>query len=340
MRLALSAALAALLFAMPAAADGPVAVHGAGATFPANLYDAWIDRFHRGNPDVRVSYDSVGSGEGVRRFSAGDVDFGASDRPMRDDELAALDHPTIHVPTTAGMVVIGYNTPGLGGRLRLSRETLGAIFAGKITSWSDPAIAADNPGYQFPKRDIAKITRRDASGTTYIFTSFLERASQTWRDSRYGIGTVLDFPGDMVAPGNEGVSARLAVTEWSLGYVEYSFAQQLGLGTAVIENRLGEFVAPSQSTGQAALAGSAEQLPEDGRLTVADPDNAPGAYPIIGYTWILVNPEMPDPVQREGVRRFLDFGLGAGQSEAAPLGYLPLPGPALERARAILSALD
>jgi len=340
MRATLSAAVAALSLVLPTLARGEVEVRGAGASFPANLYSAWIERFQLENPDMRVLYDSVGSGEGVRRFLAGDVHFGASDRPMTDEEVEKAPLPVVHVPTTAGMVVIGYNAPGLDVPLRLSRETIGGIFAGQIRTWNDPAILADNPGVDLPDRNIARIVRRDSSGTTFIFTSFLDRASATWREAGYQATTSVDFAEAMTALGNEGVSGRLAITEWSLGYVEFSFAEQLGLQIAVIENRMGEFVVPDRQSGMAALAGAAQKLPADGRLVVADPDDAPGAYPIIGYTWALVNPDMTDTAAREGIRRFLEFGLNEGQAMAAPIGYVALPGPALERARALLATLE
>ncbi|SEA97575.1 phosphate ABC transporter substrate-binding protein PstS [Rubrimonas cliftonensis] len=330
--------LAALALALSAvAAPAQVMVQGAGATFPANLYRAWIDRFNPDHPDIVVSYDSVGSSEGIRRFSAGLVDFGGTEQPMTDEAIAALGHRVLHVPTTAGMVVVAYNVPGVSGALRLSREALARIFAGEITAWNDPAIQAANPDLALPDRTIALVTRRDGSGTTYIFSTFLNSASPAWSTAGFRPGTLVDFPRAMLAPGNEGVSARLAITEYAIGYVEYSFARALGLPAALIENREGDFVAPTEATGRAALAGAASLLPEDGRLIVAD---APTGYPIIGYTWALVNPDREAGEGTAALRRFLEWSLTEGQPMADTLGYLSLPEPAAERARDILAALD
>lgn len=329
---------AALALLLPLVAYADTVIRGAGASFPANLYAAWIERFETDNPDIRVDFDAVGSGEGMRRFQAGEVDFGATDRPMDDARIAAVEGGVLHVPTTAGMVVLAYNLPDHRGDLRLSRETLARIFAGEITEWSDPAIAADNPGVAFPDRTIALVTRRDSSGTTFIFSTFLDRASPAWSAAGFTPGTLVSFPRAMTVMGNDGVAGRLAITEYSLGYVEYSFARQLDLAVATVENRAGDFVAPTEETGREALAGSAGDLPEDGRAIVAD---APAGYPIIGYSWALLPAAgFADPGIADGVRRFFDFGLGpVGQAMAEPIGYVALPEPAAQRARAILALL-
>ncbi len=312
-------------------------IRGAGASFPANLYAAWIERFNEENPDVRIVSESVGSGEGVRRFEAGTVDFGATDRPMDDARIAALEGGFLHVPTTAGMVVLAYNIPDFEGELRLSRAPLGGIFAGAITEWSDPAIAADNFGRELPDRTIGLVTRRDSSGTTYIFSTFFDRKSPVWREAGYRPGTLVNWRHSMTALGNEGVAAKLAIAEYSLGYVEFSFARQLGLETALVENRGGAFVAPSNESVRAALAGAASMLPDDGRLVVAD---AAQGYPIIGYTWILLPAKgYADPAVTDGIRRFLTWALTEGQSMAEPIGYLALPEPVVARAKEILARL-
>jgi phosphate transport system substrate-binding protein len=336
-RLGLVLAVALLAGALPSITVAQTVIRGAGASFPANLYAAWIERFNEENPDVRIVYESVGSGEGIRRFEAGTVDFGATERPMDDAQIAALEGGVLHVPTTAGMVVLGFNIPDFEGELRLSRATLGRIFSGGITEWSDPAITGDNLGRELPDRTIGLVTRRDASGTTYIFSSFLDRASPVWREAEYRPGTLVNWRRAMTALGNEGVSAKLGITEYSLGYVEFSFARQLGLATALIENRGGAFVAPSDESGRAALAGAASMLPDDGRLIVAD---AAQGYPIIGYTWILVPANgHADPAVTDGIRRFLSWALTEGQSMAEPIGYLALPEPVVARAKEILARL-
>ena len=312
-------------------------ITGAGATFPANLYETWIAAFTAAHPGIAIDYQAVGSGEGIRRFLDGSVDFGATDRPLDDAQIAGVEGGVLHVPRTAGMVVVAYNLPGHTGTLRLSRATLGGIFAGRITAWNDPAIAADNPGTAFPDRTIALVTRRDSSGTTFLFSGFLEAASPDWVAAGLAAGTTVDWPGAMAAAGNEGVAARLGVTEFALGYVEYSFAQALDLPVAAIENRGGAFTLPATSSGIAALAASDDDMPADGRLVVAD---AASGYPITGYSWVLLpGGGHDDPAVTEGLRQFLSWGIGDGQALAEPAGYLPLPEPAAERARQILARL-
>jgi phosphate transport system substrate-binding protein len=333
-----AAALAAAL-AAPAAATG-AEILGAGATFPANLYAAWIDAFRTVEPDRPVRYEPVGSGEGIRRFLAGETDFGGTDRPLRDDEIATVEGGVVHVPATAGMVVVTYNLPGFEGELRLSRTALAGIFAGEIRYWDDPLIAVTNPGAALPHRTITVVGRRDSSGTTFAFTSHLNEISDIWRISGRGAAMLIDWPGAaMTVPGNEGVAGRLAVTEHAIGYVEFSFAQGLGLPTAAIENRAGAFVKPSGDAGAAALDAVAAEMPADGRQTVVDPEAA-DAYPIVSYSWIIARRSNEAPETATTLRAFLDWGLSEGQALAEPIGMIPLPASVAGRAVELTRAID
>lgn len=315
-------------------------ISGAGATFPANLYAAWIEAFEAERPDTRVIYEPVGSGEGIRRFLAGETDFGGTDRPLDDAEIADAGGDVLHVPATAGMVVVAYNVPGIEGDLRLSRTALAAIFAGEIRYWNDPLIAAENPEHDLPNRSITVIGRRDSSGTTFAFTSHLAAISDIWRLSGREAGMRIDWPGSaMIMSGNEGVAGRLAITEYAVGYVEYSFARLLELPVAVVENRTGEFVAPSVEAGVAALDAVAAEMPADGRQVIVDPAS-PAAYPITSYSWILAHKAHEDAAVAETLRAFLTWGLEDGQALAEPIGYLPLPASTASRALEIVRSIE
>jgi len=310
-------------------------LRGAGATFPSNLYFAWIDAFREVNPDIDVRYESVGSGEGIRRFLADEVDFGASDRALTDEQIEAAPEGVVHVPATAGMVVITYNIPGYEGDLRLSRTALAGIFSGEIRYWDDPLIQSTNPDAEFPHRSIALVARRDGSGTTFALTSHLDTISDIWRITGRQPSLLVDWPGPtMMVPGNDGVAGRIAISQYSIGYVEYSFARLLNMPTAAIENNSGAFVKPSAESGAAALASAASEMPQDGRQVILDPEG-PDAYPIVSYSWLLLK-ETYEPQVSADIREFVEWGLTEGQAMADPIGYIPLPEPAAERALALL----
>ena len=243
------------------AAKGTLSLRGAGATFPAPLYEAWIQAYRRANPDVVITYEAVGSSEGQRRYLADAVDFGASDAALSDEQMARVKSGARLVPVTAGIVVLAYNMPGATAPLRLSREACAEIFAGRIKTWNDPRIRAANPGLDLPNRTIALVARQDGSGTTFALTNHLSAVSPDWRDRGPGVGNLVDWRGAaMLARGNEGVAARIKTSEYSLGYVEYHFARRLGLPMATLQNRAGRYVAPDERGGQAALASSMDQM--------------------------------------------------------------------------------
>ncbi|HXJ79181.1 MAG TPA: phosphate ABC transporter substrate-binding protein PstS [Candidatus Methylomirabilis sp.] len=313
-----------------------IALRGAGATLPAPLYERWIRMYREERPDVQITYEAVGSGEGQRRFLTDAVDFGASDAALTDEQIAHVKGGVQLVPVTAGMVVLAYNLPRLGGPLRIPRDVCVDIFAGRIRSWNDPRLRAANPGLDLPGRNIALVVRQDGSGTTFAFTNHLSAVSAAWRDRGPGVGTLVDWHGAMLARGNEGVAGRIKVSEGSIGYVEYHFAKRLGLPMAELQNKAGRYVAPTAHSGQAALASSAPAMPDNLRLFLPDPDGDE-SYPIVTYTWLLVRRKNGDGERTRVLKEFLRWGLTTGQKWSGELGYVPLP---REVASVSIAALD
>ena len=314
-----------------------VVVRGAGATFPAPLYEKWIATFRAQHPDLAILYEGVGSGEGQKRFLAHAVDFGASDAALTDEQLASVKEGARLVPVTAGMIVLAYNLPGLGGELRLGRDVCVDVFAGRIQVWNDPRIRADNPGLSLPSKTIALVVRQDGSGTTYGLSAHLSAVSLAWRDRGPGTGTVVSWPANaMRARGNDGVAGRIKVSEGAIGYVEYHFAKRLGLPMARLQNRAGRFVAPSEDAGQSALAKNVQQMPENLRLFLPDPEGV-DSYPIVTLSWLLLYDRYSDPGKAAALKRFVTWGLTEGQAYSRDLGYIPLP---REVAALSLAAVD
>jgi len=306
----------------------PIALSGAGATFPAPLYGHWIEAFHTRRPDVTIAYDRVGSGEGVARFLAGQVDFGASDTLPPPADLAR-GGDVLAIPATAGMVVLAYNLPGLSGELRLPADVYGGIFAGTITRWDDPAIRAANPGLALPHRSIAVVVRHDSSGTTHAFTRHLAAASPVWAERGFGTGKLVRWPaGAMQARGNEGVAARIRISDGAIGYVEYGFAARLGLPMATLRNADGQYVRPTPAGGAAALAAGGP----DPRVPIDAPPGA-DSYPIVTYSWLLARRSPADPAKGAALRDFVAYGLTEGQPTAQAMGYIPLPEGVAQAAR-------
>jgi phosphate transport system substrate-binding protein len=320
----------------PEAPPGGVLLQGAGASFPNPLYQQWVRRFSRDHADVAVYYDSVGSGEGIKRFLKGAVDFGASDRAMSDDDIARVTRGVLLVPTAAGMVVLAYNPKDLPASLHLSRDVYADIFLGKVTKWNDLRIRALNPGVKFPDRAIALVTRLDKSGTTFAFTNHLSAVSPAWK-SGPGVGTDVHWPATPLrANGNEGVCALLQETPYSLGYAEYGQAVRADLGLAVLQNKEGEFVRPDRDKGLKALLATA--VPEDFRVFLPDPPGT-DSYPIITYTWILAYKEYGDAKTADAVRRFLTYCVRDGQKRCAELGFVELPRELTDRVVAAVAQI-
>jgi len=310
-----------------AAREDSVVLKGAGATFPYILYKQWFAAYGREHPGTTITYQPVGSGEGIRRFIGRNVkeeeriDFGASDAAMTDAEMALVDRGALAVPATAGGIVLAYNLPGLSADLKLSRAACAGIFLGEIKKWNDPAIARTNPGITLPRLSIVTVVRQDRSGTTFAFTNHLGAFSERWR-SRYGTATYVDWPGNaMRVAGNEGVAGRISHSVGAIGYVGYEYAHRLGLQVAAVENREGRFVKPTAESFAAAL--TTAHVPDDLRVFIPDPPGE-AAYPIVTFTWILLY-EHYDTVKKAAVQDFFNWCLGRGQSFAPEKGYLPLP---------------
>lgn len=333
-------ALGLLVSCLPALGESAVVLRGAGATFPAPLYQHWIGVFERVEPNVRILYEAVGSGEGIRRFVAGEVDFAASDAAISDEQAAAVERGVRLLPVTAGLVVLAYNLPGLGGPLNLERKVYVDIFAGKITRWNDTRIAAANPTLRLPNATIALVVRQDSSGTTYALTNHLSAISPAWRDRGPGIGKVIDWPGAaMSARGNERVASRIKLSEGSIGYVEYGFAKRLGLPMAWLENKAGRFIEPSERSGELALAAAGKPLPDRLKFFMPDPDGNE-AYPIVTLSWLLLYGHYAAPERAAALKRFVTFGLTQGQAFSGDLGYIRLPPAIAEQARGALEQIQ
>ncbi len=299
-----------------------VTLTGAGATFPYPIYSRWFSLYSEANP-VRVNYQSIGSGGGIRQMIEGTVDFGATDAPLTDEDEASIPG-TLSIPTVLGAVVITYNLPDLTTPLQLDGETIAAIFLGEITSWQDPRIAALNPGVTLPDQDVIPVTRSDGSGTTYVFTDFLAAVSPIFT-SRVGRGNAVSWPTGLGARGNEGVTGQVRQTPGSVGYVEQVYARQNDLPMAAIRNAAGEFVAPSIEATTAAAVGLEERIPanDDFRLSIVNAAG-PGAYPIASWTYLLIAPHMEDCARAEALVNLIEWALMEGEGDAVALGYAPL----------------
>lgn len=309
-----------------ARSSGAVDLTGAGATFPYPLYSKWFSDYASGH-GVRINYQSIGSGGGIRQLSEQTVDFGASDSPMTDEELSrAKGGPVLHVPTVLGAVVIAYNLPEVQQQLKLSGPVLADIFLGKITKWNDARIAQLNAGVTLPATDILVVHRSDGSGTTYILSDYLAAVSPAWA-SAPGRGKELKWPIGLGAKGNEGVSAQVKQLPGAIGYTELAYARQNQLPVAAIQNKAGSFVTPSAETVTAAAAGAMAQMGpgSDYRVSVVNSDGA-NAYPISSFTWLLVYENPADAEKGRKLQAFLKWALTDGQRSAAELDYAPLPG--------------
>ena len=315
-------------------------LHGGGATFPAPLYQRWIDDFAKHNPAARISYEKLGSGEGVRRFLAEELDFAASDAALSDEQIAQAKRGARLVPATAGLVVLAYNLKGLAAPLQLPRAVYEDIFAGKITRWDDPRLQAANPAAKLPAESITIVARQDSSGTTWAFTNHLSAVSPQWRDLGPGVGKVVDWPGyTMVARGSEGVASRIKVSAGAIGYLEYGFAKRLALPMASLENKAGRFVAPDDRSGVEALARNAQKMPANLRLMIPDPEGD-DAYPILTLSWLLLYQHYPEAAKAATLKAFVAYGLAEGQNASRELGYMPLPDAILSRSRQALESIQ
>ncbi|MBD2503406.1 phosphate ABC transporter substrate-binding protein PstS [Anabaena azotica] len=301
-------------------------LNGAGATFPAPLYERYAREVRKKHPELKINYQGIGSGGGIRQTIAGTVDFGGSDAAMTDAEIAKVKNGVILVPTAGGAVSVVYNVPGVNN-LRLSRGTLPAIFSGQITNWNDPKIKADNPGVNLPSQPIRFAVRADSSGTTFIFTNHLSAISPYFR-GRIGANTAPKWtlPNVLRGKGNPGVAALVARTPGSIGYVEYAYAAKNNLRSAQIQNKKGEFVAPSLQTANAAL--STVSFPDNFRTFVGDPGQG---YPIVGLTWMMVYRQYADAAKSQAVKKWINWVLKDGQQFNDDLNYTRIPASVANR---------
>ncbi|MCC6848967.1 MAG: phosphate ABC transporter substrate-binding protein PstS [Deltaproteobacteria bacterium] len=328
----------AVLECTAATARAQMPLNGAGATFPYPIYSKWFSLYGKVDTTSRFNYQSIGSGGGIKQLSAQTVDFGATDGPMTDAQLhAARGGPILHVPTVMGAVVLTYNVEGVPTGLKLTPEIVADIFLGRIVKWNDRAIAEVNPGVELPARDLIVVHRSDGSGTSSIFTDYLSKISRVWSDT-VGRGTAVSWPVGLGGKGNEGVTALVEQTPFSIGYVELIYALSNQLPYASVKNKAGQFVTPSLESVTAAAAGAANDMPDDFRVSITD---APGAeaYPIAGMTWLLVYEKQADAAKGAKLVGFLNWALTDGQKIAADLHYAPLPAAVAEKARAALAKI-
>lgn len=317
------------------ALSGSVRLNGAGASFPAPLYQRWFQEFSNQTGNLQVNYQSVGSGAGVEQFTQQTVDFGASDVAMSDEEIAQIDRGVLLLPMTAGSIVLAYNLDGVDTGLQLTREAYVGILQGEITQWNDPAIASANPDIELPDQQITVVHRSDGSGTTGVFTKHLSAISDEWEQS-VGAGKTVEWPTGIGAKGNEGVTAQISQTNGAIGYIEYGYAKLNDVPFAALENQEGNFILPSDEAASQTLA--AVELPENMRAFITDPEGA-DSYPIVTYTWMLVYEEYSDPDIAKAVEATIEYGLNEGQTVATDLGYVPLPQNVRERVAAAADAI-
>jgi len=319
----LLALAAALALAAPAAAQ--VKLNGAGATFPNIIYQDWMLTYNQAHPDVQLNYQSIGSGGGIRQFSDGTVDFGASDAPMKDSAIAAINGNVLHIPTVLGGDVPTYNLPEVKETLRFTPDVLADIFLGKITKWSDARVAAVNPGVKLPEQDIVVVHRSDGSGTSFIWTDYLSKVSPAWAQS-VGRGTSVNWPVGLGGKGNEGVTATVQQTPGAIGYVELGYAMINKLPAGIVQNKAGKFVAPSLESITAAAAGAMRAMgpSTDFRVSITNADGE-NAYPISSFTWFLLRKTYDNAARAGALVKFVWWAETEGQTRAAPLGYAPLP---------------
>jgi len=304
-----------------------LAINAAGATFPYPIYSKWFDVYHSQHSNIQINYQSIGSGGGIRQLTAGTVDFGASDMPMNDDQIKEFQSKNgcsvLHFPTVIGAVVPTYNVPKVSADLKFTQKAISGIYLGTITKWNDAEIAKANAGVSLPNDDIVVVHRSDGSGTTFIWTDFLSKASGDWK-SKVGSGTSINWPVGLGGKGNEGVSGLIKQTPDSIGYVELIYALQNKIPFGLVQNADGKFVKASLEGVTAAASGAAKSMPDDFRVSIT---NAPGAtsYPISSFTWLLIPDKFKDAGKRDAIKTFLKWMLTDGQQYNEPLSYAKLP---------------
>ena len=327
-----------LAIAVAAQPAGTILLNAAGATFPYPIYSKWFDVYHQKDPNVQINYQSIGSGGGIRQLLAGTVDFGASDGPMSDDQLKEAKFKILHFPTVLGAVIPIYNVAGVSGELNFTQKAIAGIYLGTITKWNDPEIAKANSGVNLPAADIVVVHRADGSGTSYIFTDFLAKASDDWKN-KVGKGTSVQWPVGLGGKGNEGVSGLVKQTPGSIGYVELVYAVQNGIAFGKVQNASGKFVKADLAGVTAAAAAAAKDMPDDFRVSITN-QSGPTVYPISSFTWLLIPAQISDASKRDAIKGFLKWMLTDGQGYNEGLAYARLPKPVIEKELKAISLIQ
>lgn len=327
-----------LAIAVAAQPAGTILLNAAGATFPYPIYSKWFDVYHQKDPNVQINYQSIGSGGGIRQLLAGTVDFGASDGPMSDEQLKEAKFKILHFPTVLGAVIPIYNVAGVTGELNFTQKAIAGIYLGTITKWNDPEIAGANSGTKLPAADIVVVHRADGSGTSYIFTDFLAKVSDDWKN-KVGKGTSVQWPVGLGGKGNEGVSGLVKQTPGSIGYVELVYAIQNGIAFGKVQNASGKFVKADLAGVTAAAAAAAKGMPDDFRVSITN-QPGPTVYPISSFTWLLIPAQISDASKRDAIKGFLKWMLTDGQGYNEGLAYARLPKPVVEKELKAISLIQ
>jgi len=298
-------------------------ITAAGASFPDPIYERWFQEYKKLHSSVQINYQPAGSGAGIRQLTEGTVDFGASDMPMKDEQIASMKIKALHFPTVLGAVVLTYNLPGVTQDLKFTAELISGIFMGQITTWNDAKIAKENPGVKLPGMDILVVHRSDGSGTTFVFTDYLSKVSPEWK-SKVGANTTVSWPTGSGQAQNAGVAGMVKQTPGAIGYVELIYALQNKMAYGVVKNSSGVYMKADLNSVTAAAASSAKEIPEDFRISIT---NAPGkdAYPISTFTYLLIPSQITDAAKKTAITDFLKWMLTEGQKDCATLSYAPLP---------------
>jgi len=329
------AAVACTLALGAGVAAQTIQINGAGATFPNPIYSKWFSEYNKVKPNIRINYQPIGSGGGIRQVTAQTVFFGATDGPMTEEQILAAPGKILHLPTVLGADVPVYNLPGVSGELRFTGAVLADIFLGKITKWNDPVLVKLNPSAKLPATDITVVHRSDGSGTTYIWVDFLAKTSPEWK-KRVGVATSVNWPTGVGGKGNEGVSGLVQQVPGSIGYVELIYALQNKIAYGAVQNLAGEFVRASVPSVTAAAAGAVAKMPADFRVSITNAEGK-GAYPISSFTWLLLYENPKDKAQSKAMVDFMKWALADGQKFAAELGYAPLPAEVIKMELAALA---
>lgn len=322
---------------LPGNNSGAISLQGSGATFPKPIYEKWASEYQKINSNVRINYQANGSGAGQKAILENTSDFGASDDPMADEDLAGKD--ILHIPTVLGAVVLTYNLPDVKEPLKLSADTISGIYLGSIKKWDDAKIKADNSNVNLPDADISPVYRADSSGTTAVFTEFLSGANAEWKE-KVGANKQPNWVTGVGsgAKGNDGVTGQVKNIPNSIGYVEIAFAKANNLPMALIKNKAGNFVEPAMENVAAAAASSVASMPDDLRVKITNADGAK-SYPVSSYTYILVHKDQKDAAKGKALVDFLWWAIHDGEQFADDLHYAQLPADVVKKAEAKVASI-